>query len=318
MGGRPEPQGQVGRTVPSYVPTAIRVGLVVWLLCGVARAALPTCVDVQVSGRSEPGLLRLVQLELDRFPSHQRVERGCSARLTVEVMDVGGERVLTARVDGEVPFRTEVHRGGLVKAVAQALRVVLHNDPRDLRGPRERGWLGERLAELRLEGQNYYGLEFAQTMALVGGEVQSLGGAAVTARREAGRFALGVRVSGASSFNPGGPRLQLTQQFLAHVELIAYSNASEPYAYFAALTGGFELQRFRGPSPWDDAPGLHTAQASGLSATLRVGIELFRLHDMRAGAFAQADSPVFASHDIDDGVVDQWIPSLALGIGVAF
>jgi hypothetical protein len=300
------------------VPRAIRVGLVVWLLCGAARAALRTCVDVQVSGTSEPGVLRLVELELDRFPSHVRVEQGCSARLTVEVMDVGGERVLTARVDGEVPFRTEVHRGELVKAVAEALRVVLHNDPRDLRGPRDRGWLGERVAELRLEGQGYYGLEFAQTMALVGGEVQSLAGATVTARREAGRFALGVRVSGASSFNPGAQHLELTQQFLAHVELIAYSNASEPYACFAALTGGFELQRFRGPSPWDDAPGLHTAQASGLSATVSVGIELFRLHDMRAASFVQADFPVFASRDIDDGVVDQWTPSTALGVGVAF
>lgn len=301
-----------------YLCSILAVSLAVLLAAGHAAASLPTCVRVVAAEQYVAGLRRLVETELARHPTHRLAERDCSAKLTVELVSVGDEHVLTARVDGEVPYRTGAEKGKLAAAIEQALRVVLHSDPRVLRGPETRGWWGERLREFRVEGQNYYGLEISQTFTLIDGSLQSLGGAALTVRREAGAFSLGARLAGASTFSRSGTELMLTEQFLAHLELAVYSNAEASSAFFGAVVAGMELQRFQGPSPWSDDASIQSARKAGLSAGVRGGVELFRLHDMRAQGFAQIVLPMFMSRDIDNGIVDQWTPTAALGVSAAF
>lgn len=297
---------------------AIAVVLAVCLASARARASLPTCVRVLAAPQEVDGLRRLVETELDRHPTHRRTEHGCTARLSVELLSAGGELVLTARVDGEVPYRVGVEPGKLMVAVDQALRVVLHSDPRVLQGPMQRGWFGDRIEEFRIHGQNYYGLELAQTFVLVGGRLQSLGGAGLTVRREVGAFSLGARVTGSSTFSAATHDVMLTEQFLAHLELALYSDTQASTALFGAFTAGLELQRFQGVSPWSDEPEIMSARKAGLSAGLRGGAEFFRLHDMRAQVFAQILVPAFVSRDADNGIVDQWTPSAALGFAAAF
>jgi hypothetical protein len=76
--------------------------------------------------------------------------------------------------------------------VERLLTVVLHNDPRRLYGPERDDWIGRTRAAFLLHGTTHYGLELAQTLAIVGGEVQALPGAALSARREVDRVHVGV------------------------------------------------------------------------------------------------------------------------------
>ena len=304
--------------MPKCQIVAVVLALAVLAVGSPAFAVLNTCVNVVAPQKFEEGLRRLVESEIDRHPAQHRVTEGCSGTLTVELIVIGSETALTARLDGEVPYRTAVQSGKLVSAVERALRIVLHNDPRTLKGPQRSNWFGQRLEEFRIVGRNYFGLELAQTFALVDGRVQSLAGAALTAHREVGGFYLGARAAAASSFPDKITELALTEQILAQLQLGVYSNGSLSHAWFVAATAGFELQRFQGISPWASESSATSALAKGLSVGMVGGIEMLRWHDMRARFFVQLLLPTFVSRDIDRGVVDQWTPTAALGIGVAF
>lgn len=288
------------------------------LLTSSAFARIRTCVEIEAA-TNEHALVRLVRSELNRHTTHVFAERDCEARLRVELVivrdDAGGGRHLTGWMDGEVPYRVDIAEGGLAHAVEELLAVLLHNDPRRLRGPEaEKDVFGRGMRALRVSGQTYFGFEAYQLGAIVDGSLQTLPGLAVVLRREVGRVHIGARVGGAHSL---GDRNQLTLKtdLVAQIEGAWFSSATADTAAFLALTFGYELQGFEGPTSDGQRA---TALSSGFSPGMRGGVELFRVTRARAQLFVQALVPTFVSKDGDAGVVDQWTPTLALGAGVLF
>jgi hypothetical protein len=300
-----------------------------WLLAiatllspAVALARVPTCVHVAGPGDTR-ALERLVVSEIDRHTTHVHVERGCEAELTVELIVIdpkmGGGRYLTGGLDGEVPARVEVGNAGLSSAVEELLTVVLHNDPRRLRGPDEEraDWFTRGVRALRVSGSTYFGFEAYEIGALVDGKPQMLPGLSAFVRREIGPAHIGVRIGGAHAFE-NRHELTLTTQILVELEAALFSSPSANTALFAAMTVGLEVQQFEGPTAEAGKSSEATASSSGLSLGARAGIELFRVTRTRASLFAQVHAPTFMSSDGERGVVDQWTPSVGLGAAVAF
>jgi len=68
-----------------------------------------------------------------------------------------------------------------------------------------------------------------------------------------------------------------------------------------------------------DGPGATgVATSDGLAIGLRAGVEALRVSDLRLLCYLELEAPTFASRDPDHGVVNQWAPSAALGVGVLF
>lgn len=286
-----------------------------------ADAKIQTCVAVEADA-DRAQLRKLVASELERHPTHAPAEENCEARLRVELLVLsasnGGRRYLTGWLDGEVPHRVEVGSDGLALAVEELLSVLLHNDPRRLRGPAaDRDWFGSGLSALRVRGHTYLGFEAFEVGARVGSGVQALPALAFHLRREVGSFHVGVRFTGAHLFGDH-TELTLTSQVVAEIEAAVWASASADTSAFAALTLGYEWQRFEGPSPSTSPEAHASATASGFSPSLRAGVELFRTTSVRASGFAFVRLPVFSSDDTEGGVMHQWTPSAGLGGAVAF
>lgn len=296
---------------------AALVALALGLAAPRALAGVQTCLSVEAAS-DRPGLEKLVRSELRRHPSHDFAEHGCEARLNVELIAVGGERHLTGWLDGEVPHRVSVGAGGLAPALEELLTVVLHNDPRRLRGPEaEQDWFATGVRALRVNGQTYLGVEAYQLGAWVGGQAQTLSGLGAFLRREVGSIHVAVRFASAHDFSRRAA-LTLTSDVLAEIEGAVWSSRSADVAVFAALALGYEYQRFEGPAALE-GPGVQgSASASGFAPALRVGVEAFRVTRTRAQLFLSARVPTFVSSDSDGGVMDQWTPTLALGGAVVF
>jgi hypothetical protein len=288
------------------------------LVASTALGRVRTCVSVEAT-TAERALGQLVKSELNRHTTHVFSEKDCEARLQVELVVVGsgagGGRHLTGWLDGEVPYRVDVEEGGLGRAVEELLSVLLHNDPRRLRGPEaEKDIFGHGMRALRVSGQTYFGFEAYQLGAFVDGSLQTLPGLAMVIRREVGQVHVAARVGGAHSL---GDRyeLALKTDLAAQIEGAWFTSATADTAVFFAVVLGYELQAFEGPA---SDGGRGTALSSGFSPGMRAGVELFRVTRARAELFVQGVLPTFVSKDGDSGVVDQWTPSVALGAGVLF
>ena len=297
------------------------LALALFLFAPLADARVPTCVQVEAPG-DRVALEKLVRHELERHTSHAWVESGCEARLSIELIvidpSLGGGRFLTGWLDGEVPHRVEVASGGLAPALEELLTVVLHNDPRRLRGPEEQtDVFASGVRALRVHGQTYFGVEAFQLGAWVGGRGESIPGLAAFVRREVGSVHVAVRFGGAHDFAERS-ELRLTTQVIAEIEAALYSSRIADTAAFAALELGYEYQRFAGPAPLIGPSEHASASASGFSPGLRLGVELFRTTRTRALLFFSARAPTFVSRDSEGGVMNQWTPTLALGGAVAF
>ena len=284
-----------------------------------AQARVRVCVYLESTRPEAAELRRLVMTEIDRHPTHQAVEQGCESQLVVELVELGGdfrgERYLTGRLDNEVPHREPVPSSGLAKAVERLVTVVLHNDPRKLYGPERDDWIGRTRAAFLQRGTTHFGLELGQTVAVVGGEVQTLPGAALSARREIDRIHVGARVAGATTLNSEQPALRLSQQFLAQIEIALFSSADAPSALFVALLGGLEYQRYQGVVESEPERRVQSTAVMGFSAGARGGVEILRYSDVRFQIFCQVLLPAFAARDASSALVDQWTPTGALGIG---
>jgi hypothetical protein len=129
---------------------------------------------------------------------------------------------------------------------------------------------------------------------------------------------VGARLGGA--FNPDREpnRLLLRAQFDAQVEGAFYASPSENTSLFASALVGLVHYRFEGPAPFDGAGATGTATSSGLSLGVRGGVETLRTADVRVLAFLQIMVPAFISKDADHGVVDNWVPSAAIGAGLLY
>lgn len=295
----------------------VLAALALVLVAPSALAGVRTCVSVQAPS-DQPALAKLVRHELARHATHEWAEQGCEARLSVELVSVGQERYLTGWLDGEVPHRVGVGAGGTAAAVEELLRVILHNDPRRLRGPEaEQDWFASGVRALRMKGQTYVGVDAYALGAWVGDRPQALSGLGAFVRREVGSVHVAVRFAGAHDFGRR-TELRLSTDVLAEIEAALWSNRLSDTAAFVALGLGYEYQRFEGPAPLAGEGRHSSASASGFSPGLKAGVELFRVTSTRALFFVSARAPVFVSSDTDGGVMDQWTPTLALGGGVAF
>jgi hypothetical protein len=275
-----------------------------------------TCVEVDAPSDRE-ALRTLIESELDRHPSHHAVREGCVSYLRIELIELEGERFLTARINEQVPERVRVGAGGVEAAVSNLLTVVLHNDPVRLRGPLSKNWLGEQ-REAFVKGQNQLSIESFELFTLLDGRLQTLPGFVISGRREAPRWFLGVRLAAAVSPS-SGEAVALTSYVSAAAEGALFSHPSAETSLFGSLLLGVELERFSGPAPFLGEGARGTAVGMGFSPGVRGGVELLRLSEIRLAFSLEARLPVFLSDDPDGGVMrDAWMPSAALAGGLVF
>jgi hypothetical protein len=127
------------------------------------------------------------------------------------------------------------------------------------------------------------------------------------------RVHVGVRIGAASVLDDARPRLRLSQQFVAQLEVSLYSSSEA--GGLGALTSGLEYQRYEA-TVQDDLLGrrVESAALMGLSFGVRGGLELLRTSNVRFQVFAQLLLPTFVARD-DRALVDQWTPTASLGVG---
>ena len=279
-----------------------------------------TCVKVVTSRGDGAELERLVRSEVARHPTHVVVEQECRTTLEVEIVEIAEGRFLTGRTGSQVPYRVRIEgKDGLVPALEELLRVVLHNDPITLEGPKQQSFLTASLDQLRRKGLNLYGVEAFEWIAPVGGRLQQLPGAALRFRREVNDFYVGVRM-GAAFRLEGSRRLELRPmaEVAVHAEVGLFASAVADTSFYASALVGIEHQRYAGPAPLIAEGATGDALQTGLSLGLRGGVEVLRTTDARFNLFLQLLAPVFVTHDIDGGVIHAWVPSAVIGGGVAF
>jgi hypothetical protein len=298
------------------------VGAVLMLLAvRPAAAQLRTCVHVEAGKTDAEALSRLVKSELDRHPTHKAATEDCQADLTVELIDLGGaqgERWVTGRINTQVPYREKVAADGIGPAVQRLLTVVLNNDPLLLQGPEANTWLRRQGRALERRSVMHFGGELYELGTRLGGAFVTLPGLAITVRREVSALHVGARLGGAFNVGNEPDRLRLQAQFDAQIEAALYASASENTSLFASALLGLVHDRFEGPAPFDGPGAIGTATSTGLSLGLRGGVETLRTSDVHLLVFLQVAAPAFISTDADHGVIDQWVPTLALGAGVLY
>jgi len=296
-------------------------GALLLLTARSAAAQLRTCVRVEPGRADAQALTKLVKAELDRHPSHRAVDEDCQGYLTVELIDLGGaqgEKWVTGRINTQVPFREKVGADGIAPAIQRLLSVVLNNDPLILQGPEANTWLRRQGRALERRSVMHFGGEMYQMGAVVGGSLNLLSGAAIDVRREVSALHVGARLGGA--FNLGGrtEHVWLTSQFDAQIEAALYASPAENTSLFGSALLGLSHSRYSGPAPFDGPGATATATNSGLSLGLRGGVETMRTADVRVLMFLQVTLPAYMSSDPDHGVVDQWVPTAAFGVGALY
>lgn len=303
---------------------ARRAALVIALLAlgcptvGYAQSPTETCVEV-VTQRADPDALkRLVLTELDRFPTHRSAEDNCGSYLRVEVIDLADGTYVTGRINTQVPHREKVAENDMAEAVERMLRIVLHNDPVRLRGPRSQNFIRRGLRALRT-GVTLYGAELYQTTGLLEGEPLGLPGVAVVVRRETTDWHLGARVAYAGRFDtPPTDALNMTGHLAVQLQVMWHSSDLDDTSWYVGGVAGMDHQRFQGPAPGFGSEVQESYSQTGLALGGRAGVELFRTTTGRLDLFTQLTVPVFVSHDEEGGVVDSWLPTLQVGAGMLF
>ena len=284
-----------------------------------AAAQMRTCVHVEPGHGDGEALARLVKSEMDRHPTHRAASDDCQGYLSVEIIDLGpDEKWVTGRINTQVPYREKIGADGIGPAVQRLLTVVLNNDPLILQGPESNTWLNRQRRALERRSAMHFGAEIYELASRIGSSFDTLPGAALILRREVSALHIGARLGGA--FYPGREpdRLHLHMQFDAQIEGAFYASPSENTSLFASGLIGLVHYRFEGPATLDGAGATGSATSSGLTLGARAGVETLRTADVRVMVFLQVMLPVFKSSDPDHGVVDQWVPSAAIGAGLLY
>ena len=198
------------------------------------------------------------------------------------------------------------------------LTVVLNNDPLILKGPNRTPGSGARVGRWNNAARCTSAGRSTSWRRGWDPIVDFLPGVAIVVRREVSALHIGARVGGA--FNPGREpdRLQLNTQIDAQIEGAVYASPAENTSLFASALIGLVHYRFEGPAPLDGPGATGTTSSSGLSLGVRGGVETMRTSDVRLVAFLQVAVPAFKSSDPDHGVVNNWVPSLAVGAGLLY
>jgi hypothetical protein len=296
------------------------------LACALALAVTParaagrvtTCVSVEAPADSQPGLEKLVRSELDAHPTHYAVDEGCDTQLTIELVTVPKQGTwLTGRINGQVPQRETVETSDLAPAVERLVSVLLHNDPVRLRGPAEASWVQERSRELQrghlvLEGA------LAQSALWLGPRLQFLPGAMLGARREGDTFQLGGRLVGSFATQETAAELHADYRFAIELDAMFWSSREALTAFFGGPVVGWEVEQFEGPAtllePGEKGDHIHHGPLVGL----RGGVETLRAADARLFLALEVALPIIPAKDIDEGVIERWVPSTTLSVGLGF
>ncbi|MDH5491657.1 MAG: hypothetical protein OEY14_06870 [Myxococcales bacterium] len=292
-------------------------------LASSASAQIATCAQVRVTGLAEEqvealssSLEGLVRAELDRHGTHASAPEGgqCDTHLEVELLVLEEERVLTGRIDGQVPHRLRVDAEGLTEAVPELLRILLHHDPIVLAGPDEFRGIGGQLRLLSQRGLSLYGIELFEEFFLLDGSCQVLPGVAFVARRELIRWHVGARAAFASRVRDPQRGLSMRARAAASIEAALFLFEDSMVSPYGLVSMGLAYHWIEGPLEGTDfRDDVHQV---GAEMSLRVGAELFRHAASRTNVFVQFSLPLFRSHDEDGLVVDAWIPSMAFGVSL--
>jgi len=294
-------------------------GLAVLLLVSAARAQSPTetCVEVETTRADRAAIRALVMTEIDRFPTHRSAEAECGSYLRVEIIDLSGTTYVTGRINTQVPHREAVTED-LAHAIERMLRVVLHNDPVRLRGPRRDNVLRRTLRGLK-HGATFFGAEAYQVMALVDGRLAALPGIAMAVRREAKDWHLAARLSFAHRLSDPPPgALRFTGRVGFGLQALYYSDPLADTAFYWGVELGMDHQRMAGPAPGYGEGVEDEYSQTGFAVGGRAGVEFFRTTTGRLDLFTQITVPVFGTHDEEGAIVDTWIPGLSVGAGLWF
>ncbi len=295
------------------------ITLLVTLAPLLARAQSPTetCVEVKTQREDGAAIRALVMTEVDRFPTHRSAEADCGSFLRVEIIDLSGATYVTGRINTQVPHREPVTED-LAGAIERMLRVVLHNDPVRLRGPRSENFLKKGLRALK-HGSTLFGAEAYGTMALLDGELATLSGVAATVRREAGAWHLAARIAFAHRISDPPPGdLTLTGRVGFGLQALFFFDPLADTAFYWGLELGMDHQRMSGPAPNYGEGVDDDFSKTGLGLGGRIGVEFFRTTTGRLDLFTQLTLPIFATHDDEGGVADTWLPGLSVGAGLWF
>ncbi len=292
-----------------------RALVVLWLWVAVTPAvASPTetCVQVHTDVADVGQLRKLVELEVGRHPTHQIAAGACESYVRIELLKIGETRYVTGRINAQVPHREQVEGDDVAGAVEETLRVILHNDPVRLRGPRRRNWAQRQLDTLRT-GRTAFGVEVFQVMAVDGDTgLQSLPGLGLSIRREVAEWQIGARLALAGRLDDT-PERALTLDGGLQLGASWFFGDGDTALYVGPVAG-LAFQRFEGPSAIDGRTT--TFDALGFAAGGRAGVELLRTTRARLDLFAQVLVPVFTASDDEEGVVDGWYPTASVGVGL--
>ena len=286
-----------------------------------AAGQVTTCVSVDEGAKDREGLIRLVESEVARHPSHRVGHGACETHLRVEMIEIHGERFITGRIDGEVPQRVAVAGNdarALEAAVTDLLQTVLGNDPVVLHPPGEQSFFGARLLELRDLGRNSLDVAAVEAVSVVPGGATFQPGLMIGFTREVSVFQVSVEALFAERLSPHPGRLDLDTLGRLQITTSLYFSKSADVAGFAGASLGLGYDRFTGPRGAGLGRGDGEYSAVGPGLGLRGGVELFRTTTTRVTLFAEAFVPMFAASDEDTEIVHAWVPTLALCAGARF
>ena len=299
----------------------------VFLLLGIplpASAEVQLCLEVQAEPEELENLSKLLRTELARHPSHRLVERDCQVHLTVELFEVAKAKVLTLRIDDNVPMRLHIDKpGDLIKDLADGLSLVLDNDPVRLNRDIAHMSLLERAAHSVLQrGNTNWRFELFQAVGRSDSGAAFAPGGAFAMSRGANHAQVMARVYAAGF--PGG--LQGDDRVLrvmagADVGAAWEFDARSAFSFYLGAGIGLRYVRYEGLLRPTDPGSDESFNAVLGGITLRAGLRMFRTSDFDLDLYAAAFIPLHPAVDVDSllfGEDGLYTPSGQVGIGVGF
>lgn len=287
-----------------------------------ARAEIPICAEVRAPAAEQAGVTKLLKSEIGRHPSHRLVESGCRSTLALEVFEAGGARYLTAQLDQEVPMRFPIRDAAdLGVRLAEAVRLVLHNDPVYLTEDITHFSALQRLGHsIGVAGRWQVRLEIFETLSRAPNPVFTPG-LAVGATRGSGHWQVMGRVYG-GGLPASVAGMDRMLQIHAGVDAgLTYEFLEKAFAspYVSACLGA-QFLRFAGRQKSTDDHLLYQGRL-GLTTSARAGVRFFRWHAFDLDLFVQGYLPLFLTRDPDGLLFSDaglYTPSLQAGLGVGF
>jgi len=289
-----------------------------------ASAAVPLCVRVKDSTRTDTGLEQLVKSELRKHTSHTLVEVNCSSRLIVELFNTGNVKYLSLGLEGEVPSRYAIaNDSDLEPHLVDGITLALKSDPEFLIPSTGEASGIERLRQSTLvHGKNTYRLEVFETVARTDTQAAFASGIGFGVHRGAEHWQIFAR----AYFSASPSAVAQTARVLrigSGLDLgIAYEFSRRAFTTpYVGAGVGVGLLRFEGlTDPTYEASADHVEKLGAMSS-LRLGLRTMRLFDFDADVFLAGYLPLFKTSRVDAtlfGDTGVYTPFVQLGVGVGF